>query len=286
MLLSALYFEGRLDFREQLKRRNERSLLGRILNIGKTRYGAGLGASNPYWPSASGYYNQANELQNDGPGSYWSGSLNANHQTSASQPPPTYHFPANYATAVIPTPPSRTTTTTTSTTSTTPTPVRAPTEVPVRVIKPSEQKTPTPTIVQKHPPGTPTITTTVPPSKQTFNPFKPLLPDGTTYREDIRLRYKHVAYLNASLVEMPFIGGVLSLVVLVPPLPSNRNGLSSMLTRLNGQVLMDSMQSLDIKRMDITVSYSNKIREKDLTLHLLPLLASLFVHIPTNGRFH
>lgn len=88
-------------------------------------------------------------------------------------------------------------------------------------------------------------------NKVEFNPFKPLHSQQMRTKESIRLRYSHNTYLNSTLVEMPFVGGILSMVVIVPDTVSSFNLL---LSRLNAQLILDLIQTLEVKRIDITVS--------------------------------
>ncbi|KAI2811363.1 serpin [Blomia tropicalis] len=88
-----------------------------------------------------------------------------------------------------------------------------------------------------------------------FNPFKPLDKMNRVHtKESIRLRYSFSSYLNATIVEMPFIGGTLSLLTLVPISPSRNRGMASdiLLSRLNAQLIVDLIQNLEIRRIDIT----------------------------------
>ena len=103
-------------------------------------------------------------------------------------------------------------------------------------------------------------------------------------KESIRLRYSFSSYLNATIVEMPFtIGGgdingsgwtgsgIISLVILIPnhtntnesAINNNNPSLSSstgsaatetLLSRLNAQLIVDLVQNLEVRRIDITVS--------------------------------
>lgn len=99
------------------------------------------------------------------------------------------------------------------------------------------------------------MTTVLPNPSKTFNPFKPLSGSSKIVsRESMRLRYAFNTYLNATAVEMPFVGGILSLVVLVP---GDGRSLESILSRLNAQLLADVVQNLEIQRLDITIPSLN-----------------------------
>ena len=66
-----------------------------------------------------------------------------------------------------------------------------------------------------------------------------------------RIRYGINSYLNCTAVEMPFKGGFISLVVIMP---HDSNGLDLMLTRMSAQMLSDVISSLDVKRVSLKVS--------------------------------
>lgn len=99
-------------------------------------------------------------------------------------------------------------------------------------------------------PVPPTPQATVSP-KPDFDPFKPLDRKSIRSKESIRLRYAHNHYLNSTLVEMPFVGGVLSLLAIVPHSPPS---IQTILSRLNAQLVLDLIQSLEVRRIDISVS--------------------------------
>ena len=65
-----------------------------------------------------------------------------------------------------------------------------------------------------------------------------------------RIRYGVDPYLNCTTVEMPFKGGVISLVAIMPHDP---NGLDLLLTRLSGQTLNDVINNLEVKRVTLKV---------------------------------
>ncbi|KAH9493501.1 serpin [Dermatophagoides farinae] len=55
----------------------------------------------------------------------------------------------------------------------------------------------------------------------TFNPFEPLLLSNdkgnrVAVKKRIRLRYQHNDYLNSTVIELPFVGGTVSLLILLP----------------------------------------------------------------------
>lgn len=66
-----------------------------------------------------------------------------------------------------------------------------------------------------------------------------------------RLRYAFDKYLNCSTVEMPFKDSMITLVVMIP---ADNDGLDTLLTKLNAQMLNDVINSLEIKRVTIKVS--------------------------------
>ncbi|OTF79075.1 Group 27 mite allergen-like protein (Serpin-like), partial [Euroglyphus maynei] len=94
----------------------------------------------------------------------------------------------------------------------------------------------------------------------TFNPFEPYRPllaqnggdenDRVAIKERIRLRYQHNDYLNSTVIELPFVGGTVSMLIL---LPDSVEQMSLMLSRLNGQLIIDLLQSLETRRMDISL---------------------------------
>jgi serine protease inhibitor len=65
-----------------------------------------------------------------------------------------------------------------------------------------------------------------------------------------RIRYGVNAYLNCTAIEMPFKGGIVSLVAVMPHDP---NGLDLMLTRMSAQMLNDVISSLEVKRVSLKV---------------------------------
>lgn len=66
-----------------------------------------------------------------------------------------------------------------------------------------------------------------------------------------RIRHRIDPFLNCSAVEMPFKGGLITLVLLMPNDP---NGLDMLLTRLSAQILTDVINSLEVKRVNLKVS--------------------------------
>ena len=182
LLLSGLTFQGRLDFRDQV-RKSKRGILG-------------LGARNRV------QHNSKRPM------------VMAGNRVSAPPSPP----PQSPPSSPLQSPPS----------SSTPSP--QPGKDPV------------------------TITTTT-----AFNPFKPygVNTSGSRTKESIRLRYSFSSYLNATIVEMPFTGGIVSFVALVPLNSGKGNGENSamvtLLSRLNAQLVVDLVQHLEIRRIDVTV---------------------------------
>lgn len=65
-----------------------------------------------------------------------------------------------------------------------------------------------------------------------------------------RIRHRFDPFLNCSAVEMPFKGGLITLVLLMP---SDPNGLDMLLTRLSAQILTDVVNSLEVKRVNLKV---------------------------------
>ena len=82
-----------------------------------------------------------------------------------------------------------------------------------------------------------------------------------------RLRYKFDSHLNSTTIEMPFKGGLITLVLMMP---SDANGLEMLLTRLSAQVLTDVVNSLEVKRINLRVSTGN-------------LLCSNYFHVPVSA---
>lgn len=67
-----------------------------------------------------------------------------------------------------------------------------------------------------------------------------------------RIRYGIHSYLNCTAVEMPFKGGFISLVIIMP---HDSNGLDLLLTRMSAQMLTDVISGLDVKRVSLKVSF-------------------------------
>jgi serpin B len=65
-----------------------------------------------------------------------------------------------------------------------------------------------------------------------------------------KIRYRFDRYLNSTAIEMPFKGGLITLVLLMPADP---NGLEMLLTRLSAQVLADVVNSLEVRRVNVRV---------------------------------
>ena len=78
-----------------------------------------------------------------------------------------------------------------------------------------------------------------------------------------RIRYRFDHFLNCTAIEMPFKGGLITLVLLMP---SDPNGLDMLLTRLSAQTLSDVVNSLDVKRVNIKVSKKSQVRSNSRTL--------------------
>lgn len=94
------------------------------------------------------------------------------------------------------------------------------------------------------PPGTPLMALTRP-SSLVFGEDHVMLQS-----RNAKIRYRFDRYLNSTAIEMPFKGGLITLVLLMPEDP---NGLEMMLTRLSAQVLADVVNSLEVKRVNIMV---------------------------------
>ncbi len=65
-----------------------------------------------------------------------------------------------------------------------------------------------------------------------------------------RIRYGSSRYLNCTTVEMPLKGGLVTLVLMMP---NEANGLETLLTKLSAQVLTDTINSLEVKRVNVKV---------------------------------
>ncbi|XP_054162410.1 leukocyte elastase inhibitor A-like [Oppia nitens] len=74
--------------------------------------------------------------------------------------------------------------------------------------------------------------------------------DESTILESRRSRIRHGinTYLNCTAVEMPFKGGIISLVAIMP---HDINGLDLMLTRMSAQMLSDVVSGLEVKRVSL-----------------------------------
>ncbi|KAF7491166.1 Serpin B10 [Sarcoptes scabiei] len=81
-----------------------------------------------------------------------------------------------------------------------------------------------------------------------FDPFKPLELSGTKTKQSIRLRYKWSSYLQAKILEMPFTENFLSMLVL---LPDRSDSLSTIISKLNAQIITDLMHDLKIHNFEI-----------------------------------
>ena len=67
---------------------------------------------------------------------------------------------------------------------------------------------------------------------------------------NVRIKYGFNSYLNCDTVEMPFKGGLITLIVTMPKDPS---GLDMLLSRLSAQVLSDLINALEVKRVNVKV---------------------------------
>lgn len=94
------------------------------------------------------------------------------------------------------------------------------------------------------PPGTPLMALTRP-SSIVFGEDHMMLES-----RNAKIRYRFDRYLNSTAIEMPFKGGLITLVLLMPADP---NGLEMLLTRLSAQVLTDVVNSLEVRRVNIRV---------------------------------
>lgn len=66
-----------------------------------------------------------------------------------------------------------------------------------------------------------------------------------------RLRHGFSRYLNCTTLEMPFKGGLITLVLMMA---GEAGGLETMLTKLSAQILTDTINSLEVKRVHVKVS--------------------------------
>lgn len=100
-------------------------------------------------------------------------------------------------------------------------------------------------------------------------------PTGTAFRDDhimlesrqARIRHRFDPFLNCSAVEMPFKGGLITLVLLMP---SDPNGLDMLFTRLSAQILTDVINSLEVKRVNLKVGIVCTQKMSSLSLLFLP----------------
>ncbi|RWS31411.1 Leukocyte elastase inhibitor A-like protein [Leptotrombidium deliense] len=82
----------------------------------------------------------------------------------------------------------------------------------------------------------------------------------------VRIRYAFNRYLNCTTIEMPFKGGLITFVVVMPNDP---NGLDTLLTRLSAQVLSDVINGLEVKRVSVKmprISFETGNRNLSLAL--------------------
>lgn len=68
---------------------------------------------------------------------------------------------------------------------------------------------------------------------------------------NVRIRYGFNSYLNCTAIEMPFKGGLITLVAIAPNEPA---GLNMLLARLSAQVLSDVINALEVRRVNVKVS--------------------------------
>ncbi|RWS06996.1 Leukocyte elastase inhibitor A-like protein [Dinothrombium tinctorium] len=91
----------------------------------------------------------------------------------------------------------------------------------------------------------------------------------------VRIRYGFNRYLNCTTIEMPFKGGLITLVAVMPNDP---NGLDTLLTRLSAQVLSDVINGLEVKRVSVKMPrISFEAGNRNLSMALSNMgLADLF----------
>ncbi|XP_053208632.1 serpin B3-like [Panonychus citri] len=92
---------------------------------------------------------------------------------------------------------------------------------------------------------------------------------------NVRIRYAFNRFLNCTTIEMPFKGGLITLVAMMPTDPY---GLDTLLTRLSAQVLSDVINSLEVKRVDVKIPRLHfETSDRNLSLSLANLgLAYIF----------
>ena len=250
LFLSGLHFRARLDFRHLVnpfithhnggqRRRRRRGALQRLWPL-----------RSPFLPTAAATHPHHHPI-------LLPGLVHSNHH----RPPPLNRPPPfgllfkpwlvnNNQTFTPYQTPSITTTTTTATTTTMSTTTSS-TASPVIDSRLSSTTSATPIIVSK--PNSNHF------EHAAFNPFEPYRPlltpnDNNDHRiahkQRIRLRYQHNDYLNSTVIELPFVGGTVSMLIL---LPDSVQQMSLMLARLNGQLIIDLLQTLETKRLDISL---------------------------------
>lgn len=68
--------------------------------------------------------------------------------------------------------------------------------------------------------------------------------------KNARIRWGINKYLNCTAIEMPFKGGLITMIAIMPNDP---HGLDTVLTKLSAQVLSDVVNSLQVKRVNVKV---------------------------------
>ena len=102
-----------------------------------------------------------------------------------------------------------------------------------------------PVMTHVAPSGPPPLMSLVRPSSSMFGEEHVILES-----RNAKIRYRFDRYLNSTAIEMPFKGGLITLVLFMP---SDPNGLEMLLTRLSAQVLTDVVNSLEVKRVNLRV---------------------------------
>ncbi|XP_015792461.1 serpin B3 [Tetranychus urticae] len=86
---------------------------------------------------------------------------------------------------------------------------------------------------------------------------------------NVRIRYGFNRFLNCTTIEMPFKGGLITLVAMMPHDPY---GLDTLLTRLSAQVLSDVINSLEVRRVDVKIPRLHfETSDRNLSLSLANL---------------
>ncbi|XP_074602513.1 leukocyte elastase inhibitor-like [Brevipalpus obovatus] len=87
--------------------------------------------------------------------------------------------------------------------------------------------------------------------------------------KNARIRYGINRYLNCTAIEMPFKGGLITMIAIMPNDP---HGLDTVLTKLSAQVLSDVVNSLAVKRVNVKIPRLNfEKSDTNLTLSLANL---------------